>query len=144
MLVIWNERASPFLERAGAGKRVMSSPANRMRPESGCSIPESWLISVVLPAPFGPITACVSPSRTSRSTPSVACRAPKALRSPRISSSGSAIVFLPRKQAGKTALREQHHQHQNRPEDDLPVLGKRGKNVFKDQQREGPEQRPGR
>ena len=33
------------------------------RPERNC--PESWLISVVLPAPFGPITACNSPAATS-------------------------------------------------------------------------------
>ena len=34
----------------------MSRPSKRMRPASGASSPESWLISVVLPAPFGPIT----------------------------------------------------------------------------------------
>src|SRR4029079_3159260 len=140
MLVIWNERASPFLARAEAGSRVMSSPPKRMRPESGRSIPESWPLSVVLPAPCGPITACVSPSRTSRSTPSVAVSAPKDLRSSRTSRRGSAIVFLPRQQAGKSARGEEDDEHQDRPEDDLPVLGKGGKNVFKDQQREGSEQ----
>ena len=39
----------------------MSAPAKTMRPASGASMPEIWLISVVLPAPFGPITACSSP-----------------------------------------------------------------------------------
>src|SRR5436190_8329513 len=130
MLVIWNERARPLRARAGAGSRVMSSPAKRMRPASGCSIPESWLISVVLPAPFGPITACVSPSRTSRSTPSVACSAPNALRNPLTSRSGSAIAFLPGKQAREPALEEEHDKHEDGPEDDLPVRSQRREHVF--------------
>jgi hypothetical protein len=60
---------------------VMSSAPKRTWPLSGRSSPESCLMKVVLPAPFGPITACVSPSRTSKSTPSVAISAPKDLRS---------------------------------------------------------------
>ena len=51
-------------------------------PASGASSPDSWLISVVLPAPLGPITACTSPGSTVRSTPSVAVQAAEALDQP--------------------------------------------------------------
>jgi len=50
-----------------------------MRPVSGRRFPASWLMSVVLPAPLGPMIACVSPSRTSSVTWSVAFSAPNAL-----------------------------------------------------------------
>ena len=36
-----------------------------MLPEFGSNCPVSWLISVVLPAPFGPMMACSSPFATS-------------------------------------------------------------------------------
>src|SRR5439155_13871898 len=72
MLVIWKERANPRRARAGAESAVMSSPAKRTRPRSGSRLPASWLIRVVLPAPFGPMIAWVSPSRISRATSSLA------------------------------------------------------------------------
>src|SRR4030088_518741 len=117
MLVIWNERARPLRARRGAERCVMSSPANTMRPASGRRLPASWPIRVVLPAPFGPMIACVSPSRTSRSMPSLARRAPKFLDRPRTSSIG--LV----EDAGEAALEEDHAEHEERTEDDLPVLG---------------------
>jgi len=39
----------------------MSRPANRMHPESGVISPASCPISVVLPAPFGPMMTWSSP-----------------------------------------------------------------------------------
>jgi hypothetical protein len=50
-----------------------------MRPESGVNCPLSWAISVVLPAPFGPITACSSPAATSSTISSVATMPSKRL-----------------------------------------------------------------
>src|SRR6476646_5181607 len=47
----------------------MSTPSSAMLPAVGRSRPETRLNSVVLPAPFGPITARSSPSRTSSPTP---------------------------------------------------------------------------
>ena len=41
----------------------MSRPSKRMRPASGAISPASWPISVVLPAPLGPMMACSSPVR---------------------------------------------------------------------------------
>src|SRR3989338_7097901 len=122
MLVIWNERARPLCERRGTERPVMSSPAKRTLPLSGSSSPESCLMKVVLPAPLGPITACVSPARTSKSTLSVARSAPKVLRSTRVSRSGSVIALLPRQQAGQPAPREQHHQHEDDAQVELPVI----------------------
>src|SRR4051812_17471159 len=117
MLVIWKERASPLRDLRGADRAVMSSPAKTMRPLSGRSVPESWAMKVVLPAPFGPMTACVSPSRTSKSMPSLARRAPKLF----VRRETSSIVFL--KKACQTALEEDHREHQERPERELPVFG---------------------
>src|SRR5689334_7791166 len=115
MLVIWNERARPLRARRGAGRAVMSSPAKTMLPESGRRLPASWLMKVVLPAPFGPITACVSPSRTSKSMPSEARRAPKLLLSARTSS-------IALENPGEAALEEDHAQDEQRPHHHLPVL----------------------
>src|SRR5438309_1501886 len=62
-------------------------------------------MSVVLPAPFSPTRAWISPSFTTRSTPSSAWRAPKRLRMPGISRSGTRSVptaFAPAAPAGHT------------------------------------------
>src|SRR3954467_9349875 len=129
MLVIWNERARPFLARLGAESGVMSSPAKTMWPESGRRLPASWLMKVVLPAPFGPMIACVSPSRTARSMPSLARRAPKVFVRARTSS-------MALKNAGEAALEEDDREHEQRPEHRLPVLGPTLQDLFQDDQRE--------
>src|SRR5947208_7959488 len=136
MLVIWNERARPLRARRGAGRCVMSSPANRMRPASGRRLPASWPMKVVLPAPFGPMMACVSPSRTSKSMPSVARSAPKLLVNWRTSSIG--FVENPR----EAAAEEDHGEDEQRAEDHLPVLGPSRQKVLQQQEREGAEHGP--
>src|SRR5256885_12226254 len=117
MLVIWKERASPRRERAGASSAVTSRPPKRMVPASGRRSPASSAMSVVLPAPFGPMTAWVSPSGTARSTPSVARRPPNLFASPRIARSGSATA---RSGLGhepeQPALGEEHHEDEERPQ----------------------------
>src|SRR5690348_6482414 len=55
----------------------MSSPSKRIRPLSVASMPEIWPMSVVLPAPFGPMSACTSPCSTLIVTSSVATTPPK-------------------------------------------------------------------
>src|SRR6185369_4024693 len=141
MLVIWNERASPRCERAAADSVVTSAPANLIVPASGRSTPESWPISVVLPAPLGPMTASVSPSATSRSTPSVATRPPKRLRSPRTLSSGSAIAPPARQQAVESAPGVEDDEHQQRAQDDLPVHRPRRQDVLQQQEGDGAQHR---
>src|SRR5215470_5891186 len=138
MLVIWNERARPLCARAGADSRVTSSPAKRTVPRSGRTSPASWPISVVFPAPFGPMIAWVSPRRTSRSMPSLARSAPKRFTKPRIS---RMLIMLAQHQAGEAAPEEQHREHEERPQDDLPVRGPPRKQVLEDEQRKGAQHR---
>src|SRR5216684_8741789 len=133
MLVIWKERANPRRARAGAESAVMSSPAKCTRPRSGRRLPASWLISVVLPSPFGPMMAWVSPSRTSRLTSSLASSAPKLLVRPRTSS--RTLFILAEEQSREAALEEEHREHQQRTQDQLPVLGQARERVFEEQQR---------
>src|SRR4029078_3314929 len=121
MLVIWKERARPLRERRCAASAVMSSPPNRICPASGRSSPEGCLMKVVVPAPFGPITACVSPARTSKSTPSVATSAPNDflifLFSKRIS-----LIFVSRQETRQAGLGEQHHEHGEYAQVKVPVV----------------------
>src|SRR5262245_56990650 len=138
MLVIWNERASPRCERAAAVSAVTSAPAKRMVPASGRRPPASWPISVVLPAPFGPMMASVSPSATSSATSSVATRPPKRLRNPRTASSGSAIAGA-RQQAIKSPAPVEHDEDEERTEHHLPVHGPRREQVLEQQERDGAE-----
>src|SRR3954470_6181442 len=113
MLGIWKERARPRLARRGAGRRVTSSPAKRIVPASGRMLPASWPMSVVLPAPFGPMMAWVSPSWMFSVTPSVARNAPKFFVSAVISSIG----FV--ENSCEAAAEEDHRQDEQRAEDDL-------------------------
>src|ERR1700716_3597841 len=114
MLVIWNERASPRLARLLAGSAGMSSPAKRVPPASGRRLPASCAISVVLPAPFGPMTACVSPSSTSSSMPALARKAPKLLY--RACTSRRFLFIGTEKHSGEAALEKHHREHEQRPE----------------------------
>ena len=52
--------------------------------------------SVDLPAPLGPITMTISPAVTARSTRSTTGMSPKIFDRPRMSSSGAAVMPLPR------------------------------------------------
>src|SRR5260221_6964935 len=142
MLVIWKERARLLRARGGAGSAVTSSPAKAMRPLSGRRSPASWPMKVVLPAPFGPMMACVSPSRTSKSMPSVARSAPKVLTSWRTSRIEASRIGLVQ-DAGEAAAEEDDRQHEQRAEDHLPVLRPSREQVLDEEQREGAEHRPG-
>src|SRR5712691_7837490 len=118
--VIWNERASPSRLRRQLGNRVTSPPSKRIRPSSGAISPESSPISVVLPAPFGPMTACSSPLGTASEIASEATT-PKRLVKESISSRASTTA-LSRQQAVDAAAREQHDQQEQRAEHDLPIF----------------------
>src|SRR3954470_23965064 len=104
----------------------MSRPSKWMRPAFGMISPQSWPISVVLPAPFGPMMACSSPFVTSSPTLSEAITPPKRLVRPAMLSSASAMAFAlaqrPRQHAVDAAAGEQHDQQQHRPEDELPIF----------------------
>src|SRR5688572_17977208 len=101
----------------------MSCPSNTMRPPSGAISPVSWPISVVLPAPFGPMIACSSPSGTERVMLSDATTPPKRLVRPSILSSGSITAPLHFIQKSvDAAARKEHHQNEQRTKHDLPVF----------------------
>ncbi len=72
-------------------RRVTAFPPIRISPSSGRSSPYSWFIRVLLPAPFSPSSAWISPRRRSRSMWSFATSAPNRLVMPRSSSARSAL-----------------------------------------------------
>ena len=57
---------SPISERVVRYSPSMSWPATSTRPLDAVTMPQMMLISVVLPAPFGPSNAKISPLRISR------------------------------------------------------------------------------
>ena len=90
-LLIWKVRASPHLTRWSGRMEVTRSPSRNTSPSLGGSMPVSRLISVVLPAPFGPMMACRAP-RSSTSDTSVTARTPpKCLPSPDVRSAGVTV-----------------------------------------------------
>src|SRR5262245_32095612 len=139
--VIWNERAKPSWLRRSTVSAVTSLPSKWMRPASGAISPASWAMSVVLPAPFGPITACSSPFGTASEIASDAITPPKRLLRPSICNSASATVDSG-DQTIDAAAREQHHQQEQRTKDDLPVFGNARERFFQHQQRQRADHRP--
>ena len=133
-----------------AGRRS-GSPSNQTSPASGVIVPPSRLNTVVLPEPFGPISAVIEPSWTENDAPSTARSPPKRFSSPfdleqrppaqrRAREIGCPLLQLqPRAdQAGRAALaprldevpqrrddaarQEQHDQHHQAAEDDRREL----------------------
>jgi hypothetical protein len=62
----WKVRTSPRAARICGDSAVTSSPSKKIRPLVGARKPLTTLNSVVLPAPFGPISPLSSPRRTQR------------------------------------------------------------------------------
>src|ERR1043166_6306155 len=118
---------------------VMSRPAKPVRPAWGLSSAVSCAISVVLPAPFGPMTACSSPSGTARLTLSDAVMPPKRLLKPSIASNGSGMP--PPQHAIDTAARVDDDEYQKRADDELRVFGDSRERLLEHQQRHGADER---
>ena len=89
----------PAREIRLGGSPVMSAPLSRMRPEVGRSTPVTQLKNVLLPAPFGPMMARISPRRISRLTLLSAVSPPKRMVRPSVRSTGA--VSPPRLSAGE-------------------------------------------
>src|SRR4249919_2746287 len=70
----------------GSVSLVSGRPSIRISPASGGNSPEIMETVVVLPAPFGPSTARISPGAIVNETSLTATRPPNVLRRPRISS----------------------------------------------------------
>src|SRR5229473_2800890 len=103
-----------------------------MLPAVGTRSPESRLISVLFPAPLGPIKACRTPRLTSSETLSTAVSPPKIFLSPVAFKPRSIIRLLRQahppksiKKTGQAAGKKNHHHHDQGPHSELPVLGQR-------------------
>src|SRR6185369_7077800 len=72
----------------------MSRPAKRTVPRSGRMNPDTRLNTVVLPAPFGPMSAVIEPSVTPNDAPSTAATPPNDL--PRLFSSSNTVHSIPK------------------------------------------------
>src|SRR6266545_4720267 len=86
----WYVRARPSRARSRDGRVVTSSPNNSTCPAEGARSPAITLKSVVLPAPFGPRIARLSPGSTSSVTSRTAWRPPNRRPTPRRRSVGPA------------------------------------------------------
>src|SRR3954453_19472773 len=107
-----------------------------MAPEFGINCPVNWLISVVLPAPLGPMMACSSPLATSSDRLSVALMPPK-LRtrfSTRSKGFEESATAKPPEHAHDAAAREQHDQQQQRAHDQRPVFGELRQDFFQQEE----------
>src|SRR5206468_5040018 len=114
--------------------------------------------SVVLPAPFGPMTPKISPGKTAKSTPASASRAPyrlRSLRTPRMGEASAGTGHRPREDASarppqaaqkaQEPLRlEEHYGDQHRAvekEIGVPQRGAREKLDLQVPEEQGPEDR---
>src|SRR4051812_1423017 len=115
-----------------AGRPPMSSPRKRMFPALGARSPESRFSSVVLPAPFGPMTACTAPGGKARLTESTAVRPPKRRLSASVSSIGvtaatASLIVVPSlgrgwaaAEAGQAIGEQQHDEDDENAESEQP------------------------
>src|SRR3989442_3675834 len=99
---------SPSIER----------PRKRTVPASAASCPVRMLKNVVLPAPFGPMSARISPAGSANETSSTAWTPPNDFRTPTTSRTG----LVTADDAGNAARERQHERDENHPEHHLPVL----------------------
>ena len=78
----WKVREMPRAATSCGALPWISRSSKRMVPSSGARKPESRSKRVVLPAPFGPMTALTAPLRTRKETPFTACTPPNRLEMP--------------------------------------------------------------
>src|SRR5918997_1409806 len=84
--VIWKVRTMPRSAIRSGAQPVTSVPSKATVPAFGRMKPATMAKVVVLPAPFGPISAVMAPAGTSKSTLLTAWRPPKRTDRPRTSS----------------------------------------------------------
>jgi hypothetical protein len=86
-------RVSPRRTRVWGGRAETFSPSSMIRPESGANCPVMRLISVVLPAPFGPISAWRAPCGSEIETSRVTASLPKLLLRPSVDRTVISLIF---------------------------------------------------
>src|SRR5215831_1395318 len=77
----------------GRGGRY-GEPSSKSSPESGKVAPARTFISVLLPAPFSPMSACTCPGSAEKLTPPRATVAPNVFRTSRAMRRAAAKLFL--------------------------------------------------
>src|SRR5260370_5474242 len=107
----------------------MSWRGKLMVPDLGSSCAVNWLISVVLPAPFGTMIACNSPLATSSERLSVATIPPNRRTRFSTRSKGSGTTQPP-EQPDDAAAPEQHDQQQKRTHNERPIFRYLRQNLF--------------
>src|SRR5882757_829810 len=118
----------PRSPRLSAAKPVTLWSPRKMSPLVGFRSPERRLTRVVFPAPFGPMTAWISPIAKSSDTSLTAARPPKRFESATVRSAISAMIALPlwhhaRHQPLQPARERQHDRDDDQALDQLPVFG---------------------
>src|SRR5690348_698727 len=123
----------PRRHTSSDASRSMREPAKVMVPESGANTPAIRLNSVVLPAPFGPITAKIAPSGTAKLT-SATARRPWKFFETSVTSRSPAISLLRRFAALQAqhprdrrpdAVRQHHHDEQKADAVEHPLGARR-------------------
>src|SRR5208283_5893374 len=130
----------PSRTRWYGGSAVMSRPSSMMLPADGLSTPVSRLITVVLPAPVGPIKACRAPFSNASETPCAAVTPPKRFSKPMVSRIGMALAAERRRARHQTAAEpndrgahrrnpyvhplaaDQNDRNQHQTDPELPIL----------------------
>src|SRR5579883_1073703 len=139
----------PSREMRSGDKPAISCPSKRMVPALGASSPESRLMSVVLPAPLGPMTAWSSPSLRSSMTSLTAASPPKCFESPVTRSTASDTArFQPPTPLAELAERpadaagqDENGEDDEEPHRQEPVLAQLGQIILQQDEREGTEDR---
>src|SRR5882724_7438869 len=117
---IWNVRPMPRRQTSSGVRPSMRWPWNAIVPVFGANTPAIRLNIVVLPAPFGPITAKIAPSGTAKLTSATARSPLKFLETPATSSIKAMsrlrlLALAEAQQAGERrpdAMRQRHDNHQ--------------------------------
>ena len=104
IVVSWNVRTTPLRAAMWGASPEIRSPRSSTSPALGRRNDEISLNRVDLPAPFGPMTETISPSRTAKEMLSTATRPPKRLVMPEMVRR-SAIRQLCRLATGKRLRR---------------------------------------
>src|SRR5487761_2468293 len=101
--------------------------------------PDKRLMSVVLPAPLGPITACTSPASSASDTSATAARPPNWRLKPRTTRRGSAMVALERMPAlhkpGDAFRQQQHGGDDEEAHRQEPMLARGAQRILEEDER---------
>src|SRR5882762_10342223 len=117
-LVIWNVRPIPLRATVCGARPNTDWPSSSIAPRSGLMNPVARLNTVVLPAPFGPMSAVIEPRATSNVAPSTARSPPKDLTRSRTAKMVSATEHHLLALAENALRPERHDEDQNQADDE--------------------------